>query len=499
MIVRTGQARALGAVAVPVLAALMLAGCVAVPGDAPQVVSLSAGEVGLDASPALPLAGEWWHALGDPQLDRIMADALTGNPSLDSAMARLRAAQAGVSAQRAGLLPQVGVDGDETYQRFSESYIIPPPYGGTSHWVGTVQANLGWSLDLAGKQKATIDQARDRATAAALDLAAARVTLTGAVAQAYVNLARAQRQAELAADFVTSRGQALDLAHVRQRSGLASDFDLRSGETLLAEARQAQVRAEGARVLMVHALAALAGRGTDAYPAISAPTLDLDAALPVPASLPADLLGRRADILAARARVDAAGAGRRIARADFLPDVDLRAFIGVQAIGLSSLVTGSAGTYGAGPAIHIPIFEGGRLKAQYRGAVAGIDAAVADYNALVVGAVRDAADALSAIATNLADAKQQRAIVAGLRQTVHLDEVRVRTGLGARLDVLDSGDRLLEADQHAADIAADGAIRRVQLLVALGGSFDPASLPQITSIPETAAAEPAADVRKREP
>jgi NodT family efflux transporter outer membrane factor (OMF) lipoprotein len=315
---------------------------------------------------------------------------------------------------------------------------------------------------------------------------AARITLSGAVAGAYVNLARAEAQVKIATDFVASREEALRLAHSRVRNQLASDFDLRAAETLLAEARQSQARAQGDLKMMVHALAALAGRGADYYGSITPPTLALDRAISVPANVPADLLGRRPDILAALARIDSARAGRRVAKADFYPNVDLKAFVGVSALGLGSLLTGGAATYGAGPAVHLPIFEGGALRAKYRGAVAGIDVAIADYDARVVQAVREAADALTAIDTNAADAVQQKQIVAGLGATVHLDQVRVRTGLASQLDILDAGDRLLAARQRLADVDADGAIRRVQLLIALGGGFTP-PLP-ITSAPAGAVA-----------
>ena len=381
----------------------------------------------------------------------------------------------------------------EQYQRFSERYIIPPPYGGTSSFLGTAQTNLSYSLDLAGRQRALIAQARGLAQASALDAEAARVTLTGSVAQAYVNLARATRQADLARQFVQSREQAVRIAQVRRRAGLGNDFDIESAGTLLAEARQARVRADGAREIMVHALAALAGRGADYYATVGNPTIDLDRAVPLPTALPTDLLGRRADILAALARIDAADANRRVARADFFPNVDIRAFVGLQAIGLSNLIGTGAFTYGIGPAIHLPIFQGGRLTAQYRGALAAQEEAIANYNDTVVRAVRDAADALSQVRTNAADAAQQRAILTGQRRTVHLDQVRLRTGLGAQLDVLSSGERLLQADQQATDLAADGAIRRVQLLIAIGGSFDP--LPY-----QDAAADPRAiDTRKLTP
>jgi len=455
------------------LVATLLSGCASIPHVEPRRQALTSQAVGIASRDTLSPAGSWWAALGDPQLDRIMADALAGNPSLDEAIARLRIAEASVATNKAGLLPQISGDVSETRVRLSDRHTTPPPYAGTSRWIGSVQANLDWSLDLAGRQKAQIQQARASASAAALDVDAARVTLSGAVAQAYINLTRATKQVEIAARFVVSRQEQLSLARTRKRTGLSSDLDLRAAETLLAEARQARIHADGDRVLMVHALAALAGRGADYYASIKAPTLVLQSGLPVSAALPADLLGRRPDILAARARIEVAEAGRKIAKADFYPDLDIKAFVGLSAIGLGSLFSGGAATYGAGPALHLPIFEGGRLKANYKGAVAGIDVAIADYNALVIGAVREATDSLSVIGTNAADAEQQEQVVDGLSETVRLDEVRVRTGLAGRLDVLSSGDRLLAASQRQVDLAAEGAAARVRLIIAFGGSFDP--------------------------
>ncbi|WP_157217497.1 efflux transporter outer membrane subunit [Flavisphingomonas formosensis] len=459
----------------PLLAAMtmsLLAGCAAVPKDQPRIAPLAAATTGLTATDIAPIPADWWTALGDAQLDRIMADAMAGSPTLAAALARVRAAEAGIAANRAGLLPHLGVDVDEERQRLSEKYIIPPPYGGSTQWVGTAQANLSWTLDFAGKQKALVDQARAGARAAALDAAAAKIALSGAVAQTYLNLARADAQAKIAAAFVASREQSLSLARSRIRNQLASNFDARAAETLVAEAKQAQVRAEGDRQLMIHALAALAGKGADYYATVTPPSLALDRTLPLPGALPADLLGRRADIQAAQARIDAASAGRRAARADFFPNVDLKAFIGAQALGLGALFTSGAIAYGGGPAIHLPIFEGGRLSANYRGATAQIDVAIADYNDLVVQAVKQAADALSSVQTSAAEAEQQARTLAALQDTVRLDTIRLRTGLGSRLDILASDDRLLQARQAQVNIAADGAVRRVQLLVALGGGFE---------------------------
>jgi NodT family efflux transporter outer membrane factor (OMF) lipoprotein len=462
----------------PLLAALiasLLAGCAAVPDVRPEVGQAGAAAMGLAGGQPVTVAPDWWTAIGDPQLDRLMADALAGSPTLAEAAARLRVARAAVDRGRAGLHPQVTGLASEQQQLFSGRSVIPPPYGGSWQWVGSTEADLDWSLDLAGRQKAAVAAARASAGAAALDVAAARVVLSGSVAQAYVDLARADALAAIAGEFVRSRQSALDIAQTRKRTNLGSDFEISAAQALLAEARQAQVRAAGQRQQMVHALAALAGRGVDSYATITRPGLRLAAALPVPASLPADLLARRPDIQAAQARILAADADRREARAAFYPDVDLRAFVGTAALGLGSLFSGGALTAGAGPAIHLPIFTGGGLAAGYRGAVGEVDVAVAGYDRLVTEAVHQAADALSAVATHTEDATQQRAVVAQLERTVQLDAVRVRTGLASRLDVLDANDRLLTARQAQANIDADGAISRIQLLVALGGGFTPVS------------------------
>jgi outer membrane protein TolC len=188
--------------------------------------------------------------------------------------------------------------------------------------------------------------------------------------------------------------------------------------------------------------------------------------------LPADLLGRRPDLLAGQARIEAAVQGRKVAAAAFLPDVNISVLAGLTAIGLDNFFKGSAGTWVGGGAISLPIFEGGRLKAQYRGAPADLDVAVASYNESVLGAVREASDAITNVRAADQDLAEQAQVVQGLRDTVHLDQVRVATGLGSRLDAVDSGFRLLEAEQSLVDLQANALTRRIQLIAALGGGFD---------------------------
>lgn len=455
-----------------------LAGCASLPHDMPQFKPRSAAELGLaNSAPVAPVAADWWLALGDPQLDRIMADALAGNPSLDEASARLRMANGLIASARAGQMPQISADVASTDQRLSNRYIYPAPLGGSWKWFSNAQANLDWSLDLAGRQKELVLAAKVFTHANELQLSAARVALSGSVAQAYVNFARAEAQARIAREFVASRAASLKIVTARRDAGLGNEFDIASARTLQSEAEQALTRAEGARTVALHALSALVGRGPDYGAGLTTPKLALagalDRALPVPEALPADLLARRADLLAAREQVKLAMAGEKIAKTEFYPNVNLRAFVGAQALGIGSMFTGSALTGGFGPAIHLPIFSGGAIRAQYRQAVAGADIAIAQYNKAVVSAVRDAADALSGVETNRQDARQQAEILGGLEKTVSLDKVRLQSGLSTNLDVLSAGERLLAARQAQVDLAADGAVKRIQLLVALGGGFTP--------------------------
>lgn len=453
------------------IAAGLLAGC-AVPESKPLVTPLASPALGLYGTPAPTIAADWWRGFGDPQLDRLVGDAVAGNPSLDAALARVAQARAVLATRDADNGPNVTLDASAQVARLSGRYTIPPPFAGSTRFIGSTAANLSWNLDLFGRQRAAIEGARASVRAAALDVAAARLTLSGAVVQTYVDMARAEMQAGIAQRTIATRENSLRLVNVRIRNNLSSKLEAQAAATLLAQARQALLRSQAAQVLAKTALAALAGRGVD-YPATIRPTaIRLDAALPLPREVPADLLARRADIAAAQARIEAAAAGRQVARRAFYPNVNLAAMAGFQAVGLGNLVSLDAGTAGVGPALHLPLFDKGRLKAELAGSTALLDAATADYNDRIVGAVREAADALARIGALEADRVRQREVVRGFAETGRLNAIRVSSGLDSRLDLVDNDVRTLEAEQADANLAADAAQQRIALVLALGGGFD---------------------------
>jgi NodT family efflux transporter outer membrane factor (OMF) lipoprotein len=456
-----------------VLSSLLLAACVDSPSTTPSEVALKPDALGLAGDATPKIGAEWWTAFNDTQLNTLVAQAISGSPTLASALARMRQAQSELSESRASTYPQVSFDAQELRERFSKTYIIPPPYGGTTQWFGTIQGNLSWDLDFWGLQSAMVDKARASANASALDAEAGRLALQGAVVKAYVQLASAYELADVAADAVRTRESVVTLTNTRFRNGLENAASQKQADAELSQAKEALTAANSNRDLAVHALAALIGRGADMYGAITPPTLNLETALPLPATLPADLLSRRADILAAQLRIDAAVSGREVARTAFYPDVNLVGLAGWASIGLSPLFSAAALNYGAGPAIHLPIFDAGKLRAEYADATAELDGSVADYNGAVVNAVKETADAMTQSRALESEMRDQRNAVASASAGFRIAQTRYRNGLSPQLNALDVEDTLIDARQEQALLDGQAASARVSLLLAVGGGFEP--------------------------
>ena len=195
--------------------------------------------------------------------------------------------------------------------------------GGQSVWLGDLGAVLSWDLDLWGEHADAAAQTRALAQAAKLDIDNARLLLAGALVQSYIDLDRSYALADIAERAEAQRANILEITRRRVAAGLDTRVELREAEGTLPQARLALMQAQSAQALAVHQLAALGGHGADAYAGISRPQLNLEAALPLPNELPVNLLARRPDVIAARARIEAADAQKRAARAAFYPNISL--------------------------------------------------------------------------------------------------------------------------------------------------------------------------------
>lgn len=451
--------------------AVAVAGCVSTPGETPRERPIAATELGLQGPAYAAPAGQWWLVLDDPQLDLLVQEALARNPGLAAALARVRGAREQASIAGTSNDPQLAFDAQATREKVSANWIFPPPYGGSTFWLAQLGLNLSWNIDFWGRQAALIGQSGRVAEAASLDAMGTSLLLSSSVAQAYVELTRAKQLEALADRAARQRNHVLDLTRQRVQAGLDTDVELRGAEANVALVAVEREQARLAQEAAVHAIAALTGHGATGYASIETPALDFEGALDLPQALPADLLARRPDIAAARMRIEAMQAGREAARASFYPNVNLAAFAGYNAIGLDRLFESDSQQFSATPAIHLPIFDAGRLKAEYRRAGADVDLATASYNETVLRAVREASDQLSRLASLDRQLADQALALAAAESAYQLAVQRHGAGIGSYLVVLNAETQVLNTRRQRVNLLADRTLARVALLVALGGSF----------------------------
>ena len=463
--------------AVPMLAAASLVACVS-PGDGtPRVEQIPTDALGL-AGPSYTVAPDgWWTGLGDPQLDRLVSEALAANPSLAVALARMRSAEQQANAAGAGRDPRVEFDLSVLRSKVSANYIYPPPYAGSTFWDGRVGFTLTWNLDFWGRQSALIEQATAGARAAELDAEAAALALSGAVAQTYVDYARGVELEAVAAHAVRQRDKLVELTARRVSAGIDGDTELQLAKSQRALAGVALEQARLGRLLASDALAALTGQSAAAAGELAPPPHDLRNGLALPAVLPSDLIAHRPDVAAARARVDAATAGRQAAEAAFYPNINLVGFGGLTAVGLDSLPKGNSQTWSLGPSIHLPIFDAGRLRAEHARATADLDAAVASYNETVLRAIREASDQVGRVRQLDLQLDEQARGLEAAERAYALATQRYEAGLSNYLTVITAGASVTEARRIRANLSADRSLAGIALVVALGGGWSDGAAP----------------------
>lgn len=417
-------------------------------------------------------ADTWWTAYGDRQLDSLIGEALRGAPNLAVAEARLQRAVAYSQVARGATRPQVSANGSASQQKQSYNYITPSaltPQGWNDY--GRATLDLTWELDFWGKNRAALAAATSDAEAARADVAQARLVLAASIASTYAELAREFAALDTARAALEVRTKTADLFRRRYDNGLETLGSVRGVEARRAAA-EAEVLAVEERIgLQRNRLAALVGAGPDRGLQIARPVIDLSRPYGLPPQVAADLIGRRPDVTAARLRAEAASKRIRQAQAAFYPNVNLMAFVGVQSLGLDNLARNGSSIGSVGPAISLPIFDGGRLRGQLNGAEAEYAEAVANYDRAVVQALQDVADVtISRKALGGQLTKTGEAVDAA-REAWRIQSNRYEGGLSTYLDVLSAEDSLLESLRTLTDLQSRTFTLDVALNRALGGGY----------------------------
>ncbi len=416
-------------------------------------------------------AENWWQAWGDAQLNALVAEALAGNPDMAAAEARVAAADAAARQSRAGLLPSLGANANLGGQQLSRNLGIPPQFvpAGVQEF-GLVNLQAGWNLDLWGQGRAQLRAARREADAVAVERAQARLLLAASVATAYADFGAALDREAVARDALGIRRATLALTASRVNAGLDNDGARAQAASRLALA-EADVSASVNQVKVArNRLALLLGAGPDRGISLSAPAIK-----PLPPGLPENaaigLMARRPDLVAARLRAEAAGAREQAAARAFLPNLSLNATIGQQSFGFGNLFEAGSRYAQFGPALSLPILDGGRRAGDARGARAALVTAVAAHDAALLRALNEVADAAGAVTALGAQREAAARALAEAEAARKVAALRYDAGLSNQLLVLTADDGVVTARRTLADIGAFRLAADVALVRALGGGF----------------------------
>ncbi|CAG4910129.1 efflux transporter outer membrane subunit [Paraburkholderia gardini] len=456
--------------------ALALSGCANYIGIKSDKQMASAAQY--ESAQSVPAEGGQWPSLdwanqfGDPQLPALIAEALDGSPSIAQAQARIAKASSYIENTRSNLYPKVDGSYSWTRELYSANALFPPPYGGTWFSENNALASASWDLDLWGKNREKLGQAVSQEKAAEADMQQARVTLASSVARTYNQLAQLYALRDIAQREIDNRQTIGKITNGRVLAGLDTNVERQTANGNIATSQANLTELDGQITTVRYQLGALLGKGPDRGLQIAKPVMNAGAQVVLPDNLPADLVARRPDIVAARWEVEAATHDIKEAKAEFFPDINLAAGFGFDAFGWGRFLTSASRQIQFGPAIHLPIFDAGALRSQLKGRYADFDLDVANYNQTLINALSDVATQVSSIRSiDQQSGDAQRALDASSK-AYELAVIRYRAGLSPQLQVLTADQNRLAAEQTVTNLKMKRRDMQIALVKALGGGFD---------------------------
>jgi NodT family efflux transporter outer membrane factor (OMF) lipoprotein len=412
-------------------------------------------------------ASAWWTGFGDPLLPAVVEAAQAASPTVSAAAARIEQARAALTGARAGMLPRLEAAGSITQSRATP--------GTPSTDVSTLGLQAGWELDLFGARAAARDAAAGRLRAADAERHAIRTAVAAEVGSTFVALRACEAQIAPVAADATSREQTAALTEQSARAGIVAPASAALARASAAQGRAQLAQQRAACDLLVKALVSLTAldeADLRARLAAASARQPQPAALP-PLGVPADLLARRPDLVAATHAVEAAAADRTQATAERWPQVSLAGSIGTTRIASSAgAIDGT--TFSVGPlAVTLPLFDGGRRAAGEAAARAAYDDAVVQLRGALRGAVREVEDALVALQSTAAREADVGIATEGFAASLAAAEARWRGGVGSLFELEDARRSALAAQSALVELRRERATAWINLYRALGGGFEP--------------------------
>jgi NodT family efflux transporter outer membrane factor (OMF) lipoprotein len=421
----------------------------------------------------------WWEIFHSPQLNGLVEIALAKNPSIEAIEKRISFAKETAKIAKAKLFPLLSFDANDNWQHLSHHGLYRALNPTIPVAVNLVDLTLSFSyeFDFWGKYRNLFMAALGRQKAEEAESAQVKLITTAALAQSYFALKANLLKEASYQKLYELRKRVFELQELMQKEALFSRLPplLSQEDVWEAEKDLSSIREEIA--IDRHLINILMGRGPDEAVVVDELMPPLPQTLALPENLSVDLLARRPDLMAQIWRVESLAHDVGAAKAEFFPNVKLNAFLGLESTLFSKLFHGSSGTAGVEPAIHLPIFTAGAIRANIQAKKALFDDAVYEYNNLLLKSAQEVADLL-AIAKSVFERKQdQLKIVGNAQKRLELTELRKCSGLDSALDEYAFAIALVEKELVNIDLLYSQYLAAVKLIKALGGGYSSDYLP----------------------
>jgi multidrug efflux pump len=415
--------------------------------------------------------GNWWEIFGDPNLNALESQAVQANQQLKAAVARVDQARDTARIARSQLMPDLSLDPGFTRERYSPN--ANPGYGNLTANTFSTPLDLSYEVDLWGRVRRLFQGAHSDAQASLADFYNVLLTLQSDVAQNYFSLRSLDAEIATVNGTITLRHEQVQLVRSRLEGGIGSELDVAQAETELATTEAEAASLARQRDELENALAILVGENPSGFKLAALDDPDWNPRPPeIPAGLPSDLLERRPDVAQAERQLASANARIGVAKAAFFPVLTLTGSAGYLSGDLSSLFTWDSRTWSIGPSLSLPVFAGGRNRANYKYSQAAFQESVALYCQQVLVAFGDVENSLSGIYHFAVQSEAQERAVASARRAADLAADRYRSGIVAYIEVVDANRDALAAERANAQLAGQRLIAAVQLIKALGGGWN---------------------------
>ena len=414
--------------------------------------------------------GNWWEIFGDTNLNALETQAVQANQQLKAAVARVDEARATARIARSQLMPNLNLD--PSFSRECYSPNANPSFGNITANTFRTPLDLSYEVDLWGRIRRLFQGAHADAQASLADFYNVLLTLQSDVAQNYFSLRSLDAEIATVNGTIALRHEQVRLVRSRLEGGIGSELDVAQAETELASTEAEAASLAHRRDELENAIAILVGENPSSFKLAAVYDPNWNPQPPIiPAGLPSDLLERRPDVAQAERQLASSNAKIGVAKASFFPVLTLTGSAGYLSGDLSSLFNWDSRTWSIGPSLSLPIFAGGRNKANYKYSRAALQQSTALYRQQVLVAFGEVENSLSGIYHFAIQAEAQQRAVASACRASELATDRYRSGIVAYIEVVDASRDTLTAERANAQLAGRRLIASVQLIKALGGGW----------------------------